>query len=95
MLKFGSNILQAIGYFSGMQLLILFACYEFLIQGIYAFDVQLVIISSVTSGTYLIALAFMSKICLSNNPILKDYAQPFVVVGTGTHETLVIFLPLF
>lgn len=55
MLKFGLNIVQAVGYFA---------------------------------GTYLIAVAFMSKIALSSSPMLKDYIQP-VASGVGADSDII------
>ncbi|ONK66978.1 uncharacterized protein A4U43_C06F14200 [Asparagus officinalis] len=55
MLKFGTNIIQAIGHFT---------------------------------GTYLIALAFMSRIVLSSTPILKDYVPP-VIAAVSTDSEII------
>lgn len=76
MLKYGTNLLQAVGQFNGM--------FE---QGLICLTIPVLLfeihppidrISNHCKGHYILAIAFMAVISSPDNPVLQDYVQPAV-----------------
>lgn len=89
MLKYGTNIIQAIGYFSSIliQVSICIKLYYW----------YLVLTNLYLTGNYIIAIAFMSKTPTST-PKLPDYVHPVIenpVSGKETDFAAILVFCLF
>ena len=84
MLKYGTNIIQAIGYFSGMLILLLLAMDGTCIL-VYTFYLYFLpmdnasnLIFQLKIGNYMIAIAFMSKVTTPCSTRMDDYVHPVI-----------------
>lgn len=74
-LKFGTNLLQAVGQFNGERLR-----KDVFFPVILAFDVCILLYCNHfhCEGHYIIVVAYMSVTSLPERPVLQDYVQPAV-----------------
>lgn len=74
MLKYGTNLLQAVGQFNGKLLHVFDVCIIVLFYHIHPVSDSAITIL----GHYIIVVAFMSIASSLDTPVLKDYVQPIV-----------------